>query len=188
MLRWRGWESWAAARAAADSALQTDINTRVSKAGDTMAGALTLPGDPTLDLHTASKQYVDNRKTSAGFLTSLTGTTLNSDVGWIDVYGASIAVAPAVNSTLIVTYYCNASFDGSGWLRLAVDGTGDDNAVAFVQKPSGATGIMAVPVTISMGYSLSAGAHTIKAQMRLMSGAYFNSDRPRFSYVHIPNP
>jgi len=38
-------DSEAAARAAADSTLQTDINGRVSKAGDTMAGTLNLPAN-----------------------------------------------------------------------------------------------------------------------------------------------
>lgn len=33
---------------------------KVAKAGDTMTGALTLNADPTLDLHAATKQYVDN--------------------------------------------------------------------------------------------------------------------------------
>jgi len=33
---------------------------KVSKAGDTMTGALTLPGDPTADLQAAPKQYVDS--------------------------------------------------------------------------------------------------------------------------------
>lgn len=32
---------------------------KVAKAGDTMTGALVLSGDPTLDLHAATKQYVD---------------------------------------------------------------------------------------------------------------------------------
>ena len=33
---------------------------KVAKAGDTMTGALVLSGDPTLDLHAATKQYVDD--------------------------------------------------------------------------------------------------------------------------------
>jgi Major tropism determinant N-terminal domain len=36
-----------------------NIATKVSKAGDTMTGALTLPGDPTENLHAATKAYVD---------------------------------------------------------------------------------------------------------------------------------
>jgi hypothetical protein len=37
---------------------------RVSKAGDTMTGALTLAGDPTANLHAATKQYIDARAAS----------------------------------------------------------------------------------------------------------------------------
>lgn len=36
------------------------INNKVSKTGDTMSGALTLPGAPTADLHAATKKYVDD--------------------------------------------------------------------------------------------------------------------------------
>jgi len=39
---------------------------RVAKSGDTMTGALTLPGAPTLALHAATKGYVDGEITSAG--------------------------------------------------------------------------------------------------------------------------
>jgi len=38
---------------------QAALNNKVSKAGDTMTGALVLPADPTLALHAATKQYVD---------------------------------------------------------------------------------------------------------------------------------
>jgi hypothetical protein len=40
-------------------ALETEVETKVSKAGDTMTGFLTLHADPTSPLHAASKQYVD---------------------------------------------------------------------------------------------------------------------------------
>jgi hypothetical protein len=39
---------------------------RVAKSGDTMTGALVLPGAPTLNLHAATKGYVDSEITSAG--------------------------------------------------------------------------------------------------------------------------
>lgn len=38
----------------------TSIGTKVSKSGDTMTGALTLSGAPTVDLHAATKKYVDD--------------------------------------------------------------------------------------------------------------------------------
>lgn len=47
------------------STVTTSIGTKVSKSGDTMTGALTLSGAPTLDLHAATKKYVDD--TVAGF-------------------------------------------------------------------------------------------------------------------------
>ena len=40
--------------------------TKVQKAGDTMTGALTLPGNPTNALHAAPKQYVDDRVAKTG--------------------------------------------------------------------------------------------------------------------------
>jgi hypothetical protein len=43
----------------------TSIGTKVAKSGDTMTGALTLSGAPTVDLHAATKKYVDD--TVAGF-------------------------------------------------------------------------------------------------------------------------
>jgi hypothetical protein len=39
--------------------IATDIGTKVSKSGDTMTGDLVLFGEPSLDLHAATKQYVD---------------------------------------------------------------------------------------------------------------------------------
>lgn len=40
--------------------ITTSIGGKVAKAGDTMTGALTLSGAPTLDLHAATKKYVDD--------------------------------------------------------------------------------------------------------------------------------
>ena len=41
------------------SNIQTQLNSKLSKSGGTMTGALTLSGDPTSNLHAATKQYVD---------------------------------------------------------------------------------------------------------------------------------
>jgi hypothetical protein len=51
--------------ATAASNANTNANGRVSKAGDTMTGPLTLSGDPTGALHAATKQYVDSKGNSA---------------------------------------------------------------------------------------------------------------------------
>ena len=44
-----------------DSNVQDQIDTKVSKAGDTMTGALILSADPTVNLEAATKQYVDSQ-------------------------------------------------------------------------------------------------------------------------------
>jgi hypothetical protein len=44
-----------------DAELAAALNTKVAKAGDTMTGALTLPGDPVAPLQATPKQYVDNK-------------------------------------------------------------------------------------------------------------------------------
>lgn len=51
----------------------TADGTKVAKAGDTMTGALVLSGAPTLDLHAATKKYVDDT-TAASTLWSTDGT------------------------------------------------------------------------------------------------------------------
>ena len=42
------------------SSIQTQLDDKLSKTGGTMTGALTLSGAPTIDLHAATKAYVDN--------------------------------------------------------------------------------------------------------------------------------
>lgn len=57
-------------------------NEVVGKSGDTMTGLLTLSGDPTSDLHAATKQYVDNNSFSSttNFFVSKTGRTYSEMV------------------------------------------------------------------------------------------------------------
>lgn len=47
------------------STITTSIGEKVAKSGDTMTGALVLSGDPTLNLHAATKQYVDTEISDA---------------------------------------------------------------------------------------------------------------------------
>lgn len=43
------------------SAIQTQLNNKLSLSGGTLTGPLTLSGNPTSNLHAATKQYVDNK-------------------------------------------------------------------------------------------------------------------------------
>jgi len=64
-----------AARTAAD-------NLRVLKAGDTMTGALVLPGDPTAALQAATKQYVDNPPTAFAHRSGSGTVTITPAAAW----------------------------------------------------------------------------------------------------------
>ena len=55
------------------------IAAKVAKAGDTMTGALTLSGAPTVDLHAATKKYVDDAKSAAESTASSALSTHESD-------------------------------------------------------------------------------------------------------------
>lgn len=90
-----------AATAAANA--NSNANGRVSKAGDTMTGALTLSGAPTADLHAATKAYVDGQAASAksgaeataqGYVDALKGTSADAATE-ITVYGAIAKAAAA---------------------------------------------------------------------------------------------
>ena len=55
--------------------LTASVGTKVSKAGDTMTGALTLSADPVNNLHAATKQYVDAAEADAVSAASADATT-----------------------------------------------------------------------------------------------------------------
>jgi len=59
--------------------IATNIGTKVSKSGDTMTGDLTLPNDPTENLHAATKQYVDQAETDANSYTDNSITALRNN-------------------------------------------------------------------------------------------------------------
>lgn len=64
----------------------TDVASKLSKGGDTMAGPLTLQADPTSALQAATKQYVDTSVAGAGSVPDATATTkgivkLTGDLG-----------------------------------------------------------------------------------------------------------
>ena len=94
------------------SAIQTQIDAKLSRSGGTMTGKITLDGDPSLSLHAATKQYVDN--TASGIVAKpqvLGATTANIDA----TYNNGTA---GVGATL--THNTNGAFPSSaggasGW-------------------------------------------------------------------------
>lgn len=79
------------------TATQTALNLLVAKAGDTMTGALTLPGNPTQALQAAPKQYVD-AVWSPGDLKATVVTVAPS--GWLMMNGQAITNADTTYAAL----------------------------------------------------------------------------------------
>ena len=157
--------------------------------GDTMTGALILSGNPTAALGAATKQYVDSQpRSNVRWMTSLTGTTLNSAGVWIDVAGSALSFDLSVSSAVVITYNCNAGTNGSGLLRLVVDGGVVDGITPAVQTPT-AGSVLTVPVSITQVASLPAGtSHAVRVQMQLLSGNLFSIDQQRMTVLIVPSP
>jgi hypothetical protein len=61
----------------------TSIGTKVSKAGDTMTGALVLSGAPTTGLHAATKGYVDDEVTAHNRTTEIHGISDTNNLAYL---------------------------------------------------------------------------------------------------------
>lgn len=60
------------------NATQDKLNNTLDKRGDTMTGALVLPGAPTADLHASTKKYVDDLKTYTDGLNASQTTAISA--------------------------------------------------------------------------------------------------------------
>jgi hypothetical protein len=94
------------------SAIQTQLDDKLSKTGGTMTGALTLSADPSASLHAATKQYVDN--TASGVVAKpqvLGATTANIDATYSN--GTAGVGATLTHNTNGV--FPSAAGGASGW-------------------------------------------------------------------------
>lgn len=80
------------------SAIQTQLNAKLSLSGGTMTGALTLSGAPSSDLHAATKAYVDNITAGLNFHQPVrVATTANITLsGTQTIDGVSLSVGDRV--------------------------------------------------------------------------------------------
>ena len=120
----------------------TTANNAVPKAGGTMTGKLTLNGDPTSNLHAATKQYVDNSKTPAELrVTTNAGVTVTCAKGgktltavanssgsavlypdsfgtWIvsaTLNGVTLSIPYEINSIAVYTLALTTNLEQAGW-------------------------------------------------------------------------
>lgn len=80
--------------------IREQIESRIQDVGDIMTGFLTLSGNPTSDLHAATKQYVDTEIKDANYL-PLEGGVMTGEIkiGQGDGYGIQLGASGRINTT-----------------------------------------------------------------------------------------
>ena len=145
------------AAALADTANFSD--TVVLKAGSTMTGALTLSGAPTVDLHAATKLYVDNVAGSATAAAASAAAAATTYDNFDDRYLGAKSTAPSVdndgNALITGALYWNSvsntmfAWSGSAW------GSISSTAEIFRYKFVASGGETSVSGTDANGLTLS---------------------------------
>lgn len=154
------------------SAVQTQLNDKVSKSGDTMTGLLTLSANPSSGLQAATKQYVD-----AITLTSATWKNPIKDPDIQDVVSAKPTLSGSVGQTF--TYIKFGGTQGASWNDSGTTVSPNDGDVvqAIITNATGPvanwTQIQASPLTAGDRYGIAFEHGTIGATL---SGVGFVND------------
>ena len=123
------------------------------KTGGTMTGALTLSGDPTLDLQAATKKYVDDKFTTTAPVTVSPSfaSAVASQVSLGSLSGVSVG---SISAGQIL------GFDGSNWVPTANSGAKGDKGDTGNQGPQGLS-ISAATVTLAGRLQLTLSDNTV---------------------------
>ncbi len=130
------------AQAAKDGTQDTGIAARVAKAGDAMSGPLVLVGDPTANLHPATKQYVDNQNNAQD-----TGQAANDGVQDANI-AAKVAKA-GDTMTGALTLNANPTANLHAATKQYVDATNGTQDTTITGKVSKAGDTMTGALTLS---------------------------------------
>jgi hypothetical protein len=157
----------------------TDVSEKLDKSGGKMTGDLTLKGDPTSNLHAATKQYVDNiltindalifkgvLGTDTGMISSLPPNNIDSSYkqGWTYKVGTA-GIYAGQDCEVGDTIYCTAdgtTANNANWtiIQTNIDGTviGPSESTGGVAVFTGTTGKAIRDSGFTMGTSVPTNA------------------------------
>lgn len=128
---------------------------RVAKAGDTMTGPLVLPGNPTLALQAAPKQYVDSRMPTGGII-MWSGSIASIPSGWNLCDGTN--GTPDLRDRFVVGAGSTYAVGATGG---ATSGTTSSNGAHTHTGDTGSTTLTSdqIPAHTHTGTTDTSGAH-----------------------------
>ena len=151
----------------------------VAKAGDTMSGPLTLPGDPSANLHAATKQYADSLSAAGGAAlatkVNLAGDNMTGNLG----IAGNLGIGPVTGDAVVQLNPAHAAqnaliqFFQSGVLKWQLTKGTDDSFALY--DPAGPTNVLQIP---SGGTTITFNRQIVGAATIATAGEFLSNSAP----------